>query len=337
MTLSPARPAPFLTIVSLLVLSLPSAAATLDVGRPDVQAFVARMHAEHGFDPVALTGVLSRAEIRDSILEAISRPAERTKPWHEYRQIFLTEKRIDAGLRFWSEHEATLTAASERTGVAPEIIVAIVGVETFYGRITGSYRVVDSLATLAFEYPPRAAFFESELEEFFLLAREQGIDPMEPKGSYAGAMGAPQFISSSYRAYAVDGNGDERVDLWNDWSDVLASVANYFRRHGWQAGEPVAVQVGVPEDGKPPLSERLRLDTTVGALRDAGVAIDDGSGDDVDAMLFELEGGDGPEYWVGYRNFYVITRYNRSNMYAMAIKDLGEALVERRQRLAHGG
>ena len=169
----------------------------------------------------------------------MSRPAERVVPWFEYRNIFMTEERIAAGVRFWTEHAATLEQVAERYGVAPEMIVAIVGIETYFGTRMGKYRVLDALATLAFAYPPRAAFFASELESFLLLTREEQVDPTAALGSYAGAMGAGQFIPSSYRAYAVDADADGKRDLWTDWDDVFGSVANYFAKHGWRTGEPV--------------------------------------------------------------------------------------------------
>ncbi len=290
---------PAALLLSLNLLVTPSAAAErpLDLDLPAVAEFVARMEQEHGIPASETRAVLGSAAVQPKIIEAMRRPAEKVKPWHEYRQIFITDKRIDAGIAFWREQAETLDQVYEATGVPPEIVVGILGVETFYGRITGGYRVVDALATLAFEYPPRSKFFTSELEQFLLLTREQEIDPLVATGSYAGAMGGPQFISSSYRAYAVDGSGDGRVDLWDSWPDIISSVANYFAAHGW--------------------------------LRDAGLEFGPGAAAEP-AMLFELAGADGPEFWVGFKNFYVITRYNRSNMYAMAVYELGQAISNRR-------
>jgi membrane-bound lytic murein transglycosylase B len=314
--------------IALIASLLPSAGFALDTSRPEVSAFVTRMSAEHGFTTEQTLLILGQAEIQPRIIEAMSRPAEKTKPWFEYRQIFLTEKRIAAGVEFWDAHREDLEAVSKRTGVPPQIIVGIIGVETFFGRITGSYRVLDALATLAFDYPPRSAFFTSELEQFLLLAQEQGIDPLTATGSYAGAMGSPQFISSSYRAYASDGDDDGRIDLWNSWADVFASVANYFNAHKWQNAERVVT----PVTGTVPpalLSDGVRLDRTVAELTAAGVEFDH-SGDTGDkAMLFQLDQETGPEYWVGFQNFYVITRYNRSNMYAMAVYELGRDIAAR--------
>ena len=311
--------------------AMPLAAANnLPAGDEQVRKFADRMASQHGFAAEEVRAVLADAEVKQNILDAISRPAEKTKPWHEYRKIFLTDERIDLGVDFWAEHKAAIDQASARFGVDPAMLVAIVGVETFYGRRTGSFRVLDALATLGFRYPPRSEFFQRELEEFFLLTREQALDPREPKGSYAGAMGAPQFISSSYRAYAVDGDGDGRVDLWNSWPDVISSVANYFSVHGWETDGPVttrATERGTVEPGS-----GLKLDNTVAGLEKAGVRFDPAVGGEAPATLIELEAADGLEYWVAYKNFYVITRYNRSRLYAMAAHDLARAISERAGR-----
>ncbi len=291
-------------------------------------AFVERMVEEHGFDAAELGGILERAEIEQSILEAISRPAERVLAWHEYRDIFLTGTRIDGGVAFWQEHAEQIAGASEAFGVAPEVLVAILGVETNYGTRMGSYRVIDALATLAFAYPPRSGFFTSELEAFLLLVREEGMDPEALLGSYAGAMGAGQFISSSFRAYAVDGNGDGTRDLWEDWEDVLASVANYFSAHGWRAAETV-VERAVPGDGRPPgePDNSMDLNDSLASVREAGYEIASDLPAETPVTLLSLEGDDGREYWVGFHNFRVITRYNRSVMYALAVHQLGRAIL----------
>ena len=294
------------------------------------EAFASRMHSEHGFDTEWLQRVLADAERKQSILDAISRPAERVKPWHDYRKIFLNEKRITGGVSFWREHRDTLERVSVEAGVDAKIIVAILGIETLYGQRTGSYRVLDALSTLAFDYPPRSRFFTSELEQFLLLTREEAVDPLKATGSYAGAMGAPQFISSSYRAYAVDSSGDGKRDLWNNWADVIGSVGNYLHEHGWKLDEPVAVQAQTR--GAPPaelLSKSLKINHDAGTLRKAGVGVDARIADARETMLFEVEGSDGPEYWVGFRNFYAITRYNRSRMYALAAHQLANEIAAR--------
>lgn len=321
-----ARASAFPAILLILgFVAAPAAAErALDLSQPAVVDFVGRMQAEHGVAPDETRAILGSAAVQPKILEAMRRPAEKVKPWHEYRQIFLTEKRIDAGVAFWDEQSERLEAVYEQTGVPPQVVVAILGVETFYGRITGGYRVVDALATLAFEYPPRSRFFTSELEQFLLLTREQGIDPLTATGSYAGAMGGPQFISSSYRAYAVDGSGDGRVDLWDSWPDIISSVANYFAAHGWQRDGPVVEPTPAPVPAER-LSEGLKLDRTVAGLRRAGLTVTGGE-PDAPVMLFELEGVGGPEYWIGFNNFYVITRYNRSRLYALAVHELAQVL-----------
>ena len=310
-----------------------SAARAVDVDPAAVEAargaFVERMVEEHGFDAAELGELLERAEIEQGILEAISRPAERVLAWHEYRDIFLTDTRIAGGVEFWREHAGQIASASESFGVAPEVLVAILGVETNYGTRMGSYRVIDALATLAFAYPPRSGFFTSELEAFFLLVREEGMDPETLLGSYAGAMGAGQFISSSFRAYAVDGNGDGRRDLWGDWEDVLASVANYFSAHGWRAGETV-VERAAPGDGRTggEPDNSMDLNDSLASVRAAGYEVSSDLPAETPVTLLSLEGDGGREHWVGFHNFRVITRYNRSVMYALAVHQLGRAILD---------
>ena len=304
----------------------------LDLDREDVRAFVAGASERHGLDPAFLERGLAAARVQPRIIEAISRPAEKVKPWHEYRKIFLTEERIAAGAAFWTEHREILDGVAAQTGVPAHIIAGIIGVETYYGRITGRWRVLDALATLAFEYPPRAGFFGKELEAFFLLAQEQGLDPAGPTGSYAGAMGLAQFIPTSYRAYAADGDGDGRVDLWGSVPDAVASVANYLAVHGWRAGEPVAAPLVAPaavldgfaDPGLTPLARRAALWSA-----GIGVAGPAPARPDAAAGVFVLDGEAGPLYWAGFDNFYVITRYNRSLMYALAVTQLGEAVRDR--------
>jgi membrane-bound lytic murein transglycosylase B len=328
---------PILLCIGLLAIGrsampLPAAAQPIDSEREDVRAFIEHVHAQHGLDPAAVRSILELVRIQPPIIEAISRPAERVRPWHEYRKIFLTEERITAGARFWTEHRARIERVSTESGVAPEMLVGIIGVETFFGRITGRYRVLDALATLAFEYPPRSAFFARELAQFLLLADEQGFEVETPIGSYAGAMGIPQFIPSSYRAYAVDGDGNGRVDLWNSMDDIFASVANYFKVHGWRTGEPV-VAPAVPGESDPSALAHTGLapNTTVGELWAAGIGFAGPAPREPGAAagLFVLESEQGPRYWAGFHNFYVITRYNRSLMYALAVQELGEAIRAR--------
>ncbi len=253
-------------------LCLAPAAHALDINRPDVQEYVNEVVRKEGLDADYLLAMLEGTETQQAILDAMAKPAERTKPWREYRAIFITPDRIQAGVEFWKENEARLKSASERTGVPAEILAGIVGVETYFGRRPGKFRVLDSLATLAFDYPPRGRFFRSELTQLFLLARDDNVEIDKALGSYAGAMGAPQFIPSSYRQYAVDGDGDGRRDLFNDWDDVLASVANYFVVHKWEAGAPVVARgtLAHPLD-RTPDDNKLATDTTVAGLTALGV------------------------------------------------------------------
>jgi len=294
-------------------------------------AFVDRMVAKHGFDRTDLASLLAGAQIQQKILDTMARPPERVLPWYEYRNIFLNDQRIDAGVQFWKDHAEAIEQMSQRYGVAPEMLVAIIGVETYFGRRMGTYRVLDALATLAFAYPPRASFFASELEAFLLLSREDGVDATAALGSYAGAMGAGQFIPSSYRNYAVDADADGRRDLLGDWDDVLGSVANYFKVSGWQTGQPVVTRAtrSKPASGPDP-SDKLDLDQTVASLGKLGYefSTDLPASEPAGVMALEAEGG-GSEYWIGFHNFRVITRYNRSPKYALAAHQLGQAIRAR--------
>ena len=298
---------------------------------PAALAMVDELVQEEGFDRDQLMQLFAGAQRQESILKAIARPAEKTKPWYEYREIFLNEKRERQGVEFFAEHRDTLLRAEREFGVPAEIIVAIIGVETYYGRIAGSYRVIDALSTLAFDYPKRSPFFTSELKNFLLLTRDQGLDPLTLKGSYAGAMGYGQFMPSSYRAYAVDFDGDEVADIWNNPVDAIGSVANYFKAHGWRPGESVvfAADAGpdVAADWFVQSRKDLKPSRTVAQFAEAGVVprkpVDPQAM--ATAMKFELE--QGYEYWLGLHNFYVITRYNHSAMYAMSVYQLSLRLA----------
>jgi membrane-bound lytic murein transglycosylase B len=302
--------------------------------RPDVDSYLTEISTQHGFERAELVALFKDAEHKQNIIDAISRPAEKTKPWHEYREIFLTDSRIDEGVEFWRANAAALNRAHQEFAVPPEVVVAIIGVETRYGRNAGSYRVIDALATLAFDYPPRSDFFRAELTQFLLLAREEGVNPRSLFGSYAGAMGYGQFIPSSFRNYAVDYDGDGKRDIWSNPQDAIGSVANYFRSHGWTADghvvEPAAV-TGPQADAV--ANESLNLQYTVGQLRALGTTVI-GVPDAAEAGLYRLDGVTGPEYWVGLHNFYVITRYNHSSMYALAVHQLGQAIASRAAAIA---
>ncbi len=310
-----------------------SCAADTYEGHPAAARLIDELVDKEQFERAELERIFAAAERKESILEAIARPAEKTKPWYEYRQIFLTDKREQEGASFYREHRDVLRRAQQETGVPAEIIVAIIGVETFYGRITGSYRVIDALSTLAFDYPQRAAFFTGELKNYLLLTREQGLDPLQPMGSYAGAMGYGQFMPSSYRNYAVDFDGDGMTDIWNNPVDAIGSVANYFEAHGWVAGDRVVSAAEAAGDVGEEWFVRTRAGLvpkhTVAEFAAAGVR----ARDELDpealaiAMQFELE--QGYEYWLGLHNFYVITRYNHSAMYAMSVYQLGQRIAAR--------
>lgn len=313
-----------LAIFIAAVAATPSSKA-LDRSRPEVRAFIDETAAQFDLDKKVIGDVLAQAETKQAILDAISRPAERVIPWHEYRERFLTERRIQQGADFWSANAASLDVVGD-PGIAATI-AGILGVETSYGRITGRYRVIDALATLAFDYPPRAPFFRGELQQFLVLAREESVDPFGALGSYAGAMGIPQFIPTSYRKFAIDGNGDGKRDLWSSWEDVISSVANYLRVHGWHKNEPVTVRATLENADLSRFNlATIELNETVKSLRDKGVAFTTDQPDEAPAMFVVLQGKSGPEYRVGFNNFYVITRYNRSTMYALAVHELGGAI-----------
>lgn len=295
---------------------------------PEVRAFIDLMHEQHGFDREALHRDFSKIQSNATVLRAI-RPAavpELQRSWPRYRERFVNERRIGHGLRFWQENGAELARAHALYGVPAEIIVAIIGVETEYGRNTGRFGVMEALATLAFDYPPRAAFFRSELEHYLLLARENGFAPLAVKGSYAGAIGIPQFMPSSQRHYAVDFDGDQRIDLSHSTIDAIGSVARFLAMHGWQAGAPIAVPARVDADPAALIAAGIKPTQPWSALAQQGVNTETPA-DERPAALIDLVAPDEPtEYWVGFDNFYVITRYNRSSFYAMAVFQLAEAL-----------
>ena len=298
-----------------------------------VAEFVREMTQDYGFASEQLVDVLAQAERKQAILDAISRPAERVKPWKEYRPIFITESRVAQGVDFWRENQAALERAEQEYGVPAEVIVSIIGVETFYGRNTGSYRVIDALSTLGFDYPPRQPFFRQQLKEFLLLAREEQVDPLVLTGSYAGAMGLPQFMPSSFRAYAVDFDEDGHIDIWKNPVDAIGSAANYFKQHGWTAGAPVVARATVKgERHVEGLTEGLEPVKNAAELRELGWSwqTETPVADDTAVTAFRLDGADGDEFWVGLPNFYVITRYNRSVMYAMAVHQLAGQLAQAR-------
>ncbi|HSC68571.1 MAG TPA: lytic murein transglycosylase B [Cellvibrio sp.] len=294
---------------------------------PLAEGFIDEMVQQHGFTADEIKLWLSKAEKRQPILDAIARPAEKSKTWKEYRPIFIVPVRITNGVSFWHEHRAALARAEREYGVPAEIIVAIIGVETNYGKNTGNYFVIDALTTLAFDYPPRAPFFRSELVNYFILTREQKHDPLEFKGSYAGAMGYGQFMPSSYRNFAVDFSGDGFTDIWKNPTDAIGSVANYFKQHGWETGKTVVVPAKLTGEraavlANPDFNKIVPPAINVSEWKKTGVAPRTNLPAEMPVVAFEFDGARGLEYWFGLQNFYTITRYNRSPMYAMAVYDL---------------
>jgi peptidoglycan lytic transglycosylase B len=319
-----------ITCAVLLAVGIEPAAA-IDLKRPEVKEFINHMADGYGFKKRALRKLLKGAQSQPAIIEAMSKPAEKAKLWYEYRPIFINERRIREGTEFWAAHREALDQASIKTGVAPEYLAAILGVETYYGRLTGNYRVLDALVTLSFDYPAREKFFREELEQFLLLTRDAHLNPTTLKGSYAGAMGAPQFMPSNYRRFAVDADANGRIDLWTDWPDVCASVGNYLKEHGWNAGEPVLAEATVaPEKAGELDGRKLALSETLSSLAAKGVTLDTAAlPPEAPAILIAADEPDGIHWRVGYNNFFVITRYNHSALYAMAVYDLATAVKQR--------
>jgi membrane-bound lytic murein transglycosylase B len=345
---APARRAPRCLLVSLaslaIVVATAAVAATAEATaplrydqRPETRAFIAELVAEHGFARRNLAHLFAHARYQPRIVAAMSRPVLSPPKWYEYAPQFLSRERIEGGLQFWRANAATLARAQSEFGVPAEAIVAIIGVETFYGRNTGSYRVFDALTTLAFDYPRRSDFFRNELKQFLLLARDQNISPLVPRGSYAGASGLPQFMPGSIRAYAVDYDGDGRLDLADEPADAIGSVGNYLARHDWQPGAPVLTPARVD----PSASEAVlrKLDGGVSERRPLDAWARDGVGADTlpadpgadPVGLLMLEEAEGPSYWLVFGNWYVLTRYNRSRLYATAVWQLAQALAAARE------
>lgn len=313
---------------ALSICAWPAAGQSLDANK-EIAPFADEVSSRHGVPRAEIVALLKQATVRQRIIDLMTRPAE-GKPWRDYRPIFITEERIAGGVEFYRANAETLRRAEQAYGVLPEVIVAIIGVETYYGERAGKIKVIDALATLAFRYPKRAEFFRKELENYVLLAREEGLPAAQIKGSYAGAMGIPQFIPSSYRHYAVDFNDDRIRDLISNTDDAIGSVASYLAEHGWVAGGPVATPVTVGGAYEAIVKKGLKPQTTKQAMRASGVVFaDDNVPDDENGALLAYEGAAGDEYWVGYKNFYAITRYNHSQLYAMAVHQLAQSIRER--------
>ncbi len=319
----------------LLMLPLAVAAATSNLAdSDDARLFVRELAARHGFDPETVRTALTKARHDPQVINLIRPPSTPSaRSWQRYRNRFLEPVRINGGLAFWAENEATLQRAAERYGVPAEIIVAILGVETIYGRNTGNFETLSALATLAFDYPPRASLFRRELAQLFLLAREQGRELDSYYGSYAGALGLPQFLPSSVRHYAVDFDGDGNIDVDNSPADAIGSVAHYLQANGWERGGEIArrARLAPGVDPAPLIAAGIEPILTPEILAIAGVGSDDGTPSTVPATLVDLATPNAAtEYWLGYRNFYAITRYNKSSFYAMSVYLLAETLRDRR-------
>jgi membrane-bound lytic murein transglycosylase B len=310
----------------------PAPAASFDLHRPEIVAFINEVTQRDGLRRKDVQRLLKEARPQPKIIDLMNRPIEKVSPWWEYRTHFVNPERVSDGAQFWTDHRDSLERVAATYQVPPEYLVAILGVETRYGRVTGRYRVLDALATLAFDYPPRHSYFAGELAQFMVLAKENQLDPLTTTGSYAGAMGAPQFMPSAYRRYAVAFGNDPRRDLWGDWDDILASVANYLHENGWKAGEPVLAETRIDPAATFHIEpHNLELNETVDTLGAHGVTVDAQVPADTPALLILAEQPDGPSYRVGFHNFYVLTRYNASARYAMAVHDLAQAISQRVQ------
>ena len=303
----------------ILILALPGAWAS---DLPGIPEFINEMVVKHQFKRDELVQVFHEAQYRQDVIDAMNTPST-LKPWLDYRASFVNRKRISGGMKFWMKHADALERAEKLYGVPQEIIIAIIGVETLYGRNAGNYRTLDALTTLTFDYPRRAEFFRNELEQYLLLAREQNFDMLSIRASYAGALGIPQFMPSSYRKNAVDFDGDGKIDLMTDTDDAIGSVANYLKQYGWKAGEAVAVRATVDSGARP---------NDVGAARslvawgELGVSPQSKNGDGLFAYLLDFTLPDGKEFWFGFNNFAVITTYNNSSYYAMSVYQLAVEL-----------
>lgn len=300
--------------------------------RPDVTTFINEMVTQYHFNRSDLIKLFNRVEIQPKVLESITKPHE-AKPWFAYRPIFLTQKRIELGVEFWQRHQHSLALAEKKYGVPAEIIVAVLGVETYYGEKQGNYKVLNALSTLAFDYPPRAKFFRKELQQYLLLAREQHFDAWTIEGSYAGAIGQPQFMPSSYRHFAVDFSQSGRADLIHNPADAIASVANYLQQHGWQAKEPIVTPAKITKNKTGWVNfEAKNPEYHLSTLAKYGYHAHHPADENALAGVIKLALENTPEYWIGFPNFYVITRYNTSKLYAMAVCQLAEKIAAAKQQ-----
>ena len=321
------------SFIALLLFSSSVSSSLIYLERPEVRAFIEQMVVQHKFREKDLKRWFAQVRHQASVIQAMSLPVDKPPVWHEYMPRFVNPGRINAGIKFWDSQQSVLAKVETEFGVPAEIIVAIIGIETSYGKIQGNYRVLDALTTLAFDYPRRAEYFRQELIEFLLLTRELGWSPLTPRGSYAGAMGIPQFMPTSYRNHAVDYDADGAIDLWKSTADAIASVARYLVSFGWQNGQSLLVPVNLETEQaiaspNPSSLERHSIAHwyKAGARLNGKLAIDDHE----QVLLIMLEEQHGPTYWFGLNNFYVLTRYNRSRVYAAAVCRLAEAIREAR-------
>ena len=309
-----------------LLLILIASTSLAKINPIDVDTFIKNTASVNHLNEQSLREILSHAHRQQSIIDAMNRPAEKHKKWFEYRAIFLKNKRINQGVAFWKKHKKTLEQVSKQSGVPSDIIVAIIGVETYYGGNKGHYKVLDALYTLAFDYPKRSKFFTKELEKFLVLAQKENISATQAEGSYAGAMGYGQFMPSSYLMYAKDYDQDGQRDLIGNVDDAIASVANYFKAHGWKKGQAITYQAHVKKGFKPLKKQALKPALTVKQLKEMGYFTDKKLAENELISLTQLQQKNHKEYWFGLHNFYVITRYNHSEMYAMAVFQLAQAI-----------
>ncbi|WP_394753648.1 lytic murein transglycosylase B [Crenothrix sp.] len=299
--------------------------------QPDAMTnFIERMATSHQFNKAELEALFQNVEIKQEIIKKISSPAE-GMPWYKYRKIFMTDARINAGVKFWQDNAQALAKAEQQYGVPAQIIIAILGVETLYGQKTGNYRVIDALSTLSFAYPPRSQFFVGELEKFLVLCKKDNISPLNPTGSYAGAMGMPQFMPSSFLSYAIDFNNDKHADIWHTPEDAIASIANYLAKHHWQANQPIAIPITAKDEQyKAKLTKGLKPDLRIAELESVNLTPLRPLPLDTEVKLLSFEQPQGNELWAGLNNFYVITRYNHSPLYAMAVFQLSESILNKK-------
>jgi membrane-bound lytic murein transglycosylase B len=320
-----------LLVYAFGILAIVGSAAVAEIAiaaqpRPEIEIFISEMVERHGFKQTELESIFGIAQFQPAIINAISQPAT-SRPWYEYRPLFINSRRIAGGVAFWNSHAATLERARKEFGIPEEIITAVIGVETTYGVQTGRHRVLDALTTLAFDYPKRAKFFRDELEQYLLLGREQDADVVNIKGSYAGAIGIPQFMPSSYRRYALDFDGDGKADLSGSAADAIGSVANYLKSFGWETERAIVLPALVNgENYREALFAGRKPTYTVEEMRKLGVIPRVDISGDSQVTLIELANNGGNEYWLGFNNFFVITRYNRSVHYAMSVLQLAEEI-----------